>query len=432
MKRILNVWLAALALALSAAARAEVVHVLPVTGGIDPAVADYLTEGMRRANSDASAALIVIQVDTPGGLSDSMDRIVQGILASKAPVCVFVAPAGARAASAGAIIALAANVVAMAPATNMGAATPISGITGGDLGEKVKNDAAARARALAAQRGRPADWAERVVMNAESVTVDEALKQGLADVKANDIPDLLNKLEGRKVAGRALQLSNATVQTHEMPFGLLFLHLLANPNVAYLLLLVAIYGIISELSHPGAVFPGVAGAICALLAFYGLSVLSVNVTGLLLILLAVGLFVGDLVLSTHGSLSLGGAVAFVLGSLMLIRSPLGVISPYLITAATLVTLAFIAGVVSLAVRARQRPVSMGRESMVGRTAVARSALKPRAAGQVFFDGAFWNAISHEPVEAGETVEVTGVRGLTLTVRPVRDWDREPNVYASTD
>jgi membrane-bound serine protease (ClpP class) len=274
------------------AARAGSVEVLPVTGGIDPAVADFLTEGLREANAPRNGrrdtSLVVIQMDTPGGLSDAMDRIVQGILASKTPVCVYVAPAGARAASAGAIIALAANVVAMAPATNMGAATPIEGITGGDLGRKIKNDAAARARALAALRGRPADWAERVVLRAESVTVDEALKQGLADVKATDMPDLFRQLDGRKISGQVLHLAGAPVRTREMPFGLALLHLLANPNVAYLLLLVAIYGLIAELSHPGAVFPGVAGSICGLLAFYGLSVLSVNVTGLLLILLAVG------------------------------------------------------------------------------------------------------------------------------------------------
>jgi len=423
-------WSLAMVAILASGAGAQVVHVLPVKGGIDPAVADYVTERLRFANSRPDTEMVVIQMDTPGGLSESMDRIVQGILASKEPVCVFVAPAGARAASAGAIIALAAHVVAMAPATNMGAATPIEGLTGGDLGEKIKNDAAARARSLAKQRNRPVDWAERMILKADSITVDEAIQQGIADVKADDLPALLKAVDGRRVAGVTLDTDRAKVATHEMPFGLALLHLLANPNVAYLLMLVAIYGILSELSHPGAVFPGVAGAICGLLAFYRLSVLSVNVAGLLLIILAVGLFAGDLTLNTHGSLALGGAVAFVLGSLMLIRSSLSTISPYLITGATIGTLGFVFGIVSLAIKVRKRPVAMGREAMIGRTAIAKTPLPPRTPGQVLFEGSIWNAVSSEPVEVGETVEGLTIEGLMLTVRPVREWDQEPNIYAS--
>lgn len=420
----------AASLCIGATRAAPVVDVLPVTGGIDPAMADFLTERLRASNANPDTELVVLRMDTPGGLGDSMDRIVQGILASKKPVCVFVAPAGARAASAGAVIALAANVVAMAPATNIGAATPIEALTGKDLGAKIKNDAAARARSLAVQRGRPVEWAEKMIRDAESVTVDEAVQRGIADLKVEGVPALLAALDGRKVAGQVLRTKGAEVRTHEMPLSLALLHLLANPNVAYLLMLVAIYGIMSELSHPGAVFPGVAGAICGLLAFYGLSVLSVNVVGLLLIALSVGLFVGDLVLGTHGSLSLGGAVAFVLGSLVLIRSPLGVISPYLIMAATIITLAFVFGVVALAIKARKRPIAMGPESIVGRVVVARSPLRPRDVGQVLLDGTYWNAVSSEPVEANELVEVLAVNGLLLTVRPVRDWDAETNVYAS--
>lgn len=407
------------------------VTVLPVEGGIDPAMADYLTEGIRAANERPDTRLIVLEMDTPGGLGDSMEKIVQSILASKAPVCVFVAPSGARAASAGAVIALAAPLVAMAPATNIGAATPISAVTGGDLGNKIKNDAAARARALAALRNRPKSWPERLVLKAESLTADEAVKQGVADLKANDIGDLLRKVDGRKVLGHTLDMRGVEVQHRSMPWGLAFLHLLANPNVAYILMLVAIYGIMAEISHPGAVFPGVAGSICALLAFYGLAVLSVNVAGLLLILLGVGLFVADLILASHGSLSIGGVVAFVIGSLMLIRGPLGGVSPWLIGIATLITVVAIFGVVTLALRAYRRPVSTGREAMTGKTATARTAIGPHQPGRVLFEGSLWSAVSSEPVAPGDTVRVDRVDGLTLTVHPVRDWGRpDAQTYAS--
>jgi membrane-bound serine protease (ClpP class) len=412
-------------------ASAQSVTVLPVQGGIDPAMADYLTEGIRDANERPDTRLIVLRMDTPGGLGESMERIVQAILASRAPVCVFVAPSGARAASAGAIIALAAPLVAMAPATNIGAATPINGVTGTDLGRKMKNDAAARARALADLRHRPKDWAERVVLKAESLTADEAIAQGLADVKANDVGDLLHKLDGRKVLGHTLDLKAVQVRHDSMPWGLAFLHMLANPNVAYILMLVAIYGIIAEISHPGGVFPGVAGAICGLLAFYGMAILSVNIAGLLLILLAVGLFIADLILTSHGSLSIGGAVAFVIGSIMLIRGPLGTVSPWLIGVATLLTVGAIFGLVTLALRAYHRPVTTGREAMTGKTAVARTPLGPRQEGQVLFEGSLWRAVSAEPVEPGATVSVDAVNGLTLTVHPVRDWGRaDAQTYAS--
>lgn len=407
------------------------VTVLPVEGGIDPAMADFLTEGIRSANERPDTRLIVLQMDTPGGLGDSMERIVQSILASKAPICVFVAPSGARAASAGAVIALAAPLVAMAPATNIGAATPISAVTGGDLGNKIKNDAAARARALAALRHRPKDWPERLVIKAESLTADEAVKQGIADLQADNVGDLLRKADGREVLGHTLDLKGAEVRHDTMPWGLAFLHLLANPNVAYILMLVAIYGIMAEISHPGAVFPGVAGSICALLAFYGLAVLSVNVAGLLLILLGVGLFVADLLLTSHGSLSIGGVVAFVIGSLMLVRGPLGTVSPWIIGVATLVTVAAIFGLVTLAIRAYRRPVSTGKEAMAGKTAVARTAFGPHQTGRVFFEGGLWSAVSSEPVAMGDTVRVDRVDGLTLTVHPVRDWGRpDTQTYAS--
>lgn len=405
-----------LLLMLSASAHAATVRVLRVNGGIDPATAEYVDMGVQAANDSPDTALLVIQMDTPGGLSDSMESIVQRLLASRVPVCVFVAPAGARAASAGAIIALSADLIAMAPSTNIGAATPIDGLTGHDLARKIVNDSAARARALAAQRHRPAKWAEQIVTRAESTTVDEALRLKLADVKVDDLGALLRELDGRTVRGKVLSLASAHVEINEMPFGLGVLHLLANPNVGYILMLIAIYGLIAELSHPGAIFPGVAGAICAVLAFYSLAALSANVAGLLLILLAVGLFVGDAILSAHGTLAIGGVVAFVFGSLMLVRSPLGTVSPALIAAATILTTAFFLVLITLAVRTRLRPAATGRETYIGKSAVARTEMAPGSTGRVLFEGALWKATAADAVKPGETVEITGVSGLTLSVR----------------
>lgn len=395
---------------------ASTVRLLHVAGGIDPPTAEYVSLGLRAANEDPGTALLVIQIDTPGGLSDSMEAIVQDLLASKVPTCVFVAPPGARAASAGAIIALAANIIAMAPATNIGAAIPVS-MTGEDLGRKIRNDEAARVRALAALRSRPVKWAGDVVSRAESTTVDEAIRMKLVDVKAVDVADLLRQLNGRAVAGKTLDLAAPRVYSSEMGFRLGFLHLLFNPNVGYVLMLIAICGLIAELSHPGAVFPGVAGAICAVLAFYSLLALSANVAGVLLILLAVGLFVGDAVISAHGTLAFGGAVAFVLGSLMLVRSPLGSVSPALIAGATIATTLFFVVVITLAIRTRLRPAATGREAIAGKTAVARTEIRPGAPGRVFFEGALWNAVVDSPVNPGDCVVVVGISGLTLEVRP---------------
>lgn len=406
-------------LALSASARAATVRVLNVNGGIDPATAEYVDLGVRAANDSPDSVLVVIQMDTPGGLVDSMESIVQRLLASRVPVCVFVTPPGARAASAGAVIALSADLIAMAPATNIGAATPIDGLTGKDLSRKIVNDSAARARALAVQRHRPAKWAQQIVTSATSTTVDEALRLGLADVKASDIGELLRKLDGRKVRGNALSLSAARVEVDDMPFRLGVLHLLANPNVGYILMLVAIYGLIAELSHPGAVFPGVAGAICAVLAFYSMAILTVNVAGLLLIVLAVGLFIGDAVMAAHGTLAFGGVVAFVFGSLMLVRSPLGTVSPALIAGATITTTAFFLVLITLAVRTRFRPAAMGREAIAGKTAVARTPIEPGSPGRVLFEGALWKAVCADAIDKGRTVEVVGIDGLTLTVKPIR-------------
>jgi membrane-bound serine protease (ClpP class) len=304
----------------------------------------------------------------------------------------------------------------MAPATNIGAATPV-GVDGGDLARKMTNDAAARVRAIAARRDRPVGIAAEIVTKARSLSVDEALRLKIADIQAGSVSEVLSGLDGRSRAGVTLDLRNVEVVPVEMPWKLRLLHVLANPNVAYLLLLLAIYGLLAEFSHPGAVFPGVVGGIAALMAFYGLAVLSVNATGLLLIVLAIGLFLGDALLPGHGTLSLGGAVAFALGSVMLFPDEAGRVAPSLVFGATAVTVALFATLVTLAVRSRLRPAYSGVESARGASVEVRSDISPGGRGWVWYQGALWAAMSDAALRAGERAEIVSAEGLTLRVRP---------------
>ena len=392
------------------------VYVLDIRGAIDTPLVEYVKIGLTAAEKDPSAALVILEMDTPGGLGEAMESIVEAMLSSRVPTCVYVSPSGARAASAGAVIALAANFVAMAPATHIGAATPID-IGGGDLSKKIRNDAAARARTLADHRGRNKEWADKIVREAASLTESEAIRNKIADLQAKDINDLLAQLDGRKVAGKPMELANPVLTRVQMPFRIAALRVLANPNIAYLLILIAFYGLIAELSHPGAVFPGIAGGIAAILAFYALAIVTVNVAGLLLMALAVALFVGDVLLPGHGTLSLGGVVAFIVGSLMLIHGPMGTVSPWLIAVATIITLAFFLTIATLAVGTWRRPKTMGREAMIGQTAITQTYLQPDQTGRVVFEGSIWNAVSESPIAKGRRVSIVDIDGLTLIVSP---------------
>ena len=381
-----------------------------------------LASAIDRAQAEGSQALIV-QLNTPGGLERSMRSMVQSILGSPIPVIVYVAPAGARAASAGVFITMAAHVAAMAPATNIGAAHPVAVGGGGDkeMIKKVENDAAAFARTIATERGRNAEWAEKAVRSSVSATEREAVKLKIVDLVAESVPDLLAKIDGRTVKTVArpghARHRDASVQTIEVRFRDRFLALISDPNIAYLLMMAGMLGIFFELSNPGAILPGVIGGICLILAFYAFQSLPVNWAGLLLLLFGVVLLIAEIKVVSHGVLAIGGVVAMLIGSLMLYDTPetTGIrLSWYVMIPAVGTTAALVFFAVSMGVRALYRPSVTGESAMVGRLGVARSALAPE--GQVMIDGELWRAVSQDgAVAAGEPVKVAAIDGLTLKV-----------------
>ncbi len=403
------------------------VHVVALRGAVAPATRDLLRRALREA-ADARSAALVVEMDTPGGLAASMRDVIQAVLASPVPVVVYVYPPGARAASAGAMIALAAHVLAMAPGTHIGAAHPVTLGPGAKpdetLTEKITNDAAALARSLATRRGRDVDWAERIVRESISSTAREALEAGVADCIAPDLDALLETLDGRVVDldGRAdtLRTRGVRVVRIEPTLRERFLAWISDPNIAYLLLMAGIFGLLFEFQHPGSIVPGVAGAIALVTAAFGLQMLPVDATGVLLILLAIALFVAEVKVTSHGALGAAGTVSLLLGSLMLIDSPVPAmrISLRVIVPAVVVVAGGFLLVAALAVRAQRARVVTGRDGLVGARGEARSDLAPR--GTVFVHGEYWNARSTRPVSAGETVIVEDVDGMTLVVRPERN------------
>ncbi|MGN6788738.1 MAG: NfeD family protein [Rhodanobacteraceae bacterium] len=411
--------------------------VLRVDGPISPASADYVVRGIRRGDS-MHAAAIVLELDTPGGLSSSMRDIIKAILASPVPVIGYVAPSGARAASAGTYIMYACHVAAMAPATNIGAATPVS-LTGGgaplpssssgkseasgDSTEmhKVTNDAVAYIRALAERRGRNADWAEKAVRDAVSVSADEALKLHVVDLIATDIPTLLADVDGRKVettAGvRVLHTRDASLETVTPGVRSQFLGVVANPSVAYILLLIGLGGLVMEGMHPGGVLPGVVGVICLLLALYAFQLLPVNFAGLGLILLGVILIVSEAFVPAYGVLGTGGVVSFVIGSVILMDTGVpgyGIALPVVVGVA-IAAAGILVGIVWMAMRSHKRPVVSGREEMIG--ALAEVVADFQGRGLVHVHGERWQARSDAPLARGQRVTVTAMHGLVLDVQP---------------
>lgn len=405
------------------ASAAAPVSLIELDSAITPVTVRLLAAAIERAQAEGAQALIV-QLNTPGGLERSMRSMVQSILGSPIPVIVYVAPAGARAASAGVFITMAAHVAAMAPATNIGAAHPVA-IGGGsadkDMIKKVENDAAAFARTIATERGRNAEWAEKAVRSSVSATEREAVKLKIVDLVAENVPDLLARIEGRTVKTAKGQVTLATkdapVKVIEVRFRDRFLALISDPNIAYLLMMAGMLGIFFELSNPGAILPGVIGGICLILAFYAFQSLPVNWAGLLLILFGVVLLIAEIKVVSHGVLAIGGVIAMLLGSLMLYDSPetTGIrLSWYVVipTVGTTAGLVFFA--VTMGIRALYRPSVTGESAMVGRLGVATSALGPE--GQVLIDGERWRAVSQDgAVAAGEAVRVAAIDGLTLTV-----------------
>ena len=407
-------------------AQGEEVGLIKVVGAIGPATASYISRAVDRAQEQQYQCLI-IQLDTPGGLLDSTKVIVQKFLGANVPVVVYVAPSGAVAGSAGCFITLAADVAAMAPATSIGAAHPVA-IGGSPMGggeqvddtmkQKLENYAVSFIETIAARRDRNIEWAKSSVKDSAAISAEKALATNVIDYIANDLPDLLKQMDGREVNGRKLQTAAAAVVEIPMSARERTFQRLWRPEVMFILMLIAIYGIIGELSNPGAIFPGVVGAIALILALYMSAILPVNVAGLALIGLALILFVVDIYAPTHGILTVGGIVAFFMGALMLFDSPLPAfrLSLRFIIPATLLTAAFFIFVVGKGLRAQFLPVQVGWETMLGKTTSAVSQIDG-AKGKVFIEGEYWNAVSDTPVAAGQLVEIVGVNGLTLKVKP---------------
>ncbi|HEX2987549.1 MAG TPA: nodulation protein NfeD [Chloroflexota bacterium] len=410
-------------------AQGDHVAVLSIKGIINPVAAGYVERALNEAESNGATAAI-IEMDTPGGLDTSMRAIIQRIIAAKIPVIVYVSPQGARAGSAGVYITYAAQLAAMAPNTNIGSAHPVAmGDNGNEqqlsdtMAEKITNDAVAYIKGLAQTRGRNAEWAEKAVRESVNVTAQEALDLKVIDLVADDMNSLMDQVDGREVQ---LSSGKVTVRTRGLPLERIsmdamesLLHTVSDPTIAYILLSLGTLGLVFELSNPGAILPGVVGGISLLFALFGLGTLPVNIAGVMLIGFAFLLFVVDIFAPTHGVLTGGGVISFVLGSMMLINTrnaPFLAISTSAIVAVSAALAGFFGFVVGAVVRShRRRPVT-GEAGLIGKVGRVKSSLEP--GGMVFVDGELWRAISESgPIAEGELVEVVSTRGLTLVVVP---------------
>lgn len=400
------------------------VHVITVSSAINPIVAEFIVTSIKEAE-DEGAECLIIKLDTPGGLDTSMRDIIKAIEESSVPVVTYVAPSGARAASAGCLITLASHIAAMAPATNIGAAHPVS--LGGDkvdeeMKKKVENDAVAYIKSIAKKHSRNAAWAEKAVRESVSITSEEAKELNVIDLIAPDLPSLLEKIHGKKVAVRGeekvLETKSASILEKKMGWRHRFLNAISNPELAYILLMLGFWGILFELYSPGAIFPGVLGGICLILAFMAFQTLPINYAGILLIILGIILFVVELKVVSYGLLTIGGLVSLVLGSIILFDPALPYyrVSYSLIGAIVLATLLFFVFAATLVVKAHRKKSVTGSEGMIGLKGKAATRIAPT--GKVFINGEFWNATSSEPIEEGESVVVTGIEGLNLFVKKI--------------
>jgi membrane-bound serine protease (ClpP class) len=396
--------------------------IIELEGPINPGTATFLARGIEDAEK-RDAALVIVRLDTPGGLASSMRTMVKAILNSPVPVVVYVSPQGAGAASAGVLVTVAAHVAAMAPGTNIGAAHPV-GAGGKDIdktmSEKVVNDMASYGRSIAQEKGRNGDWVERAVRESVSITAEEALEKKVIDLVATDLDDLLRQLDGREITlqrGKvALKTAGLTKSEYQPGFRDKILKTISDPNIAYILMMIGLAGLYFELSHPGAIFPGVIGAISLILAFYSFQTLPVNYAGLLLIVLAILLFIAEIKVASYGILSVGGIISLALGSIMLFED-LGV-SLRLIMPTIVLIGGFFVVVSTLAFRAYRSKPQVGMEGLKGAVGVVKQPLDPE--GFVFVHGELWRAVSSERIDAGEKVEVEGAEGLVLRVKRVVD------------
>ena len=398
------------------------VQQIRVEGVISPPTAQFITDSITRAGDTKAEALLIL-MDTPGGLDTSMRVIIKAIMDAPIPVIVYVYPQGARAASAGAIILLSSHIAAMAPGTNVGAAHPVSiGKDQADkvMTQKVVQDAEAYAKSLAAKRGRNVEWAGKAVRQSVSITAAEALEKHVIDVVANNVDELLAKIDGKSVdlakGTVRLKTKGAKVVAIETPFKFRFLSYISDPNVAYILMMLGFYGILFEIYSPGAIFPGVVGGICLILAFYAFSAIPISYAGLALILLGVIFFILEIKVVSYGALTLAGVISIVLGSVMLVDLPSGwlSISWTSITVVVGVTVLFFLGVLSYVIKAQFSEVRTGIEGLNGETGVAKTDIK--RSGKVYVHGELWRAESEEPIAAGERVIVTEVKGMIVKVK----------------
>jgi len=402
------------------------VDLIRIDGSINPAVAGYIEDSIQASQADKRQAL-VIQLDTPGGLLSSAKQLVKDLLGAPVPVIVYVAPAGSSAASAGMFITTAANIAAMAPGTTIGAAHPVNS-GGGDVegaaGKKIENFTATLAVSIAQQRGRNEKWAEDAVRNSVAIGDREALRTHVIDIVARDLPDLLAQVNGRTVKigneARTLNTSGATVHELHMSAAQRMLNLLADPNLVYLLLMGGMIGLYFEFAHPGVFLPGVAGAICLLLALASFQVLPINLSGLLLVLLGVGLLISEGFITSHGVLGMGGVIAFVIGSLFLIDSSETnlIVSRSLIAGAAFALTAIILALGYVITRDRRGRPTTGLEGMIGEIGEVRTAISPQTPGRIFVHGELWRAAAGESIDAGARAAVTAVRGMEVEVRKV--------------
>src|SRR5579884_451464 len=409
----------------SVSAEAKPIHVITYDGIINPVSSELFATAIVQAER-ADAEVLIIQLDTPGGLDTSMRDIIKAMIASEVPIVVYVAPSGARAASAGVFITMAANLAAMAPGTNIGAAHPVA-MGGGQIDEemkkKVENDAAAYIRSLAERRGRNAEWAEKAVRESVSITEKEAVKLRIVDFIADDLSDLIKKLNGQTVVTakgkQQLSTANAEVVKNQIGLRLRILKTISDPNVAYVLMLLGITGLIAELYSPGAILPGVVGAISLILALFAFQTLPINYAGLLLIILAFVLFIAEIKIQSFGVLGFGGVIALLFGSLMLIDAdvPSLRISMQVIAPSVLITALFFLFIVRAAWRSQRRRPVTGAEGLIGEIGIAQTDLSPT--GMLHVHGELWRAESDEPVAAGEAAEVVEVDGLQLRVKKVK-------------
>lgn len=397
------------------------IYVIRMSGPISPATAGFLKKGIIKA-SEEGASCIIVELDTPGGLAESMREIVMAIFASKVPVVIYVAPSGARAASAGVMITMAADIAAMAPGTNIGAAHPV-GAGGkeisGTMSEKVVNDMVAYARSIAEKRGRNADWVEKAVRKSVSVTETEALKANVIDVVAKDIDDLIRQINGRKIQDKGvLTLDNVKKTILKEDLRTKILKIISDPNIAYILMMIGLAGLYFELSHPGAVLPGVVGGISIILAFFAFQTIPVNYAGFLLIVLALIFFIMEMKIASYGLLSIAGITSLLLGSIMLFEnSGTGMRLSWQVLIPTLVLISgFFVVVSGLVFKSHLSKPRTGAQGLIGEIGVVRESLMPE--GKVFVHGELWNATSKDPIQTGARIRVVNIVNLVLEVEPV--------------